>query len=76
MNAKLVKIWMLENDKSPEQLAVMLKISFYTVRKILRGEKVNDSLLELLSVKTGIPTSALLNPDIGLTHDVKNVKRG
>lgn len=76
MNAKIIKIWMLENNTSPEQLAVMLKISFYTVRKILRGEKVNDSLIELLSLKTGIPAGELLTPGLEITHDVKNVKRG
>jgi len=73
MNSKAVKVWMLQNDISVEALAVMLKISYYTARKILRGDRVNDSLVELLRLKSGIPLETLLsNPAV--THDVAKVK--
>lgn len=58
-NPKPIKVWMIENDSSPEELAVLLKVSFYTVRNILSGKRVSDSTLELLSAKTGIPFEEL-----------------
>lgn len=60
MNSSAIKEWMKLNNMTAEELSVLLKVSFYTVRKMLSGQKVNDSLIELLSLKTGISTEVLL----------------
>lgn len=75
VKANLVKAWLLQQNMSVEDLASSLRVSFYTVRKLLRGEAVSNSLIELLSHKTGL-SFGILTGSSEVTSDVSKVKEG
>jgi transcriptional regulator with XRE-family HTH domain len=72
----IVKVWMLQNNLSPEDLASSLRVSFYTVRKLLRGEAVSQSLIELLSMKSNIEFSVLVGSHSDVTTNVAKSQIG
>lgn len=61
MNSVLVKKWMSDKGMRPEELAVKLGVSFYTVRTMLKGKNPYRPAIIILAGLMGVPEEEILD---------------